>query len=180
MSANRAGRQAGVSGAEKPGGPTIRWDMHPQRERNVERLIRTVRGAIGVGATWAALWAIFGFLFGILLRIVRPHGFNPGENELVISIVFGVVGFLSGVAFSLVMAIAERRRTLDQLSVARAAGWGAIASAALPLLTSIPNGTIVIFAPLGALFAATSVALAKRDARRELAAGRGGLFDQLE
>ena len=146
----------------------------------MDRLIRTARGAIGVGVTWAALWAVVGFVFGILFRLFSDVGFRPGENELVVAIVFGIVGLLSGVAFSTVMAIAERRRTLDQLSVLRAAGWGALASGILPLITSIPNGMIVIFAPLGALFAATSVALAKREARRELAAGGGGLFDRLD
>ena len=143
----------------------------------MDRIVRTIRGAIGVGVTWAALWALFGFLFALMVRIVSDEPFGPGENELTAAIVFGIVGFLSGSLFALVMAIAERRRTLSELSVGRAAGWGALASAALPLLTTIDNGMLVIFAPLGAVFAATSVALAKREARRELAAGDIGFIE---
>lgn len=137
----------------------------------MDRIVRTVRGAVGVGVTWAAMWAVVGLLIGVGMRLARPQDLGPGEHPITIAVVFGVVGLLSGAIFAIVMAIAERRRTLGELSVPRAAGWGALASVLLPLLTSMDNGMIVIFAPLGAMVAATSVALAKRHARRELAAG---------
>lgn len=144
------------------------------------RLARTIRGAMGVGLTWAWMWAFLGALLAFAIRLFRPGGLAPGENEISFAIVFAIVGFVSGALFALVLALAERRRTLGDLSLRRAALWGAVGSAALPLLTAMPNGTVIIFAPLGALFAASSVALAKREARRELAAnGDFGLIEPL-
>ena len=35
-------------------------------------------------------------------------------------------GFLAGIFFSVVLGIAARRRRLDELSVAKVAGWGAL------------------------------------------------------
>ncbi len=125
------------------------------------------------------MWALFGALLAIVIKLVRPEDFHQGESVLGVALVFGIVGFLSGAVFALVFAIAERRRTIGDLSVGRAAGWGALASSALPLLSTMDNGMIVIFAPLGALFAASSVALAKREARLELARGDLGSFEHL-
>ena len=81
-----------------------------------------------------------------------------------------MAGFLCGAAFSFLFALAERRRAVDDLSVLRAALWGGLGAAALPFLTTMNDSMAILFAPLGAAFAAGAVALAKQGARREAVA----------
>jgi hypothetical protein len=77
------------------------------------------------------------------------------------------VGFISGAAFALIFSSAERRKSIRELSAGRAALWGALGGAALPLLTSMPDATAFNTVPLGVLFAASTVAIARRAALRE-------------
>jgi hypothetical protein len=51
--------------------------------------------------------------------------------------------------------------------VLRSAFWGALGGAVLPLLTSMNDSVLANTMPLGALFAATTVAIACRAALRE-------------
>jgi len=66
-----------------------------------------------------------------------------------------------------VFAVAERRHSLEDLSVLRAAAWGTLGAGGLPFLTTMTDSMSILFAPLGAAFAAGAVALAKRASRRE-------------
>ena len=83
---------------------------------------------------------------------------------------FAVAGAVAGAAFSLLLAGTERRRTVDSLSVPRAAVWGALAGVAMTLgfvvLGRPPLAAIGVlgslFASLGAVSAATTVSLARR------------------
>ncbi len=71
----------------------------------MRKWMRRIRGAVGLGLTWAAAWfgggAIVGLLFGGGFATIIP-----------VSVVFAVMGFIGGAAFSGVLGIAERRRTL--------------------------------------------------------------------
>ena len=49
----------------------------------------------------------------------------------------------------------------------RAALWGALGGAALPLLTTMNDSVLVNTIPLGAIFAASTVAIVRRAALRE-------------
>jgi hypothetical protein len=140
--------------------------------RIMNRLLRRLRGVVGIGLTWGVGWALFGALLTLILRVLRPEDVDPGENELVAAAVFGMAGFLCGAAFGLLLAVAERRRAVADLSVPRAAVWGAVGAAAMPLLTAMPDGMAILFAPLGGVFAAGAVALAKQAARRDALAER--------
>ena len=122
---------------------------------------------MGIGLTWAVGWGVVGGLLTAILRIFRPGDFDAGENELVAAALFAMAGFLCGSAFSLLFALAERRRAVDDLSVLRAAVWGGVGAAGLPFLTTMNDSLAILFAPLGAAFAAGAVALAKQSARRE-------------
>jgi len=138
----------------------------------MNRLLRRLRGIIGIGLTWSVGWTLLGAMLTLVLRALRPEDVDPGENELIAAAVFGMAGFLCGAAFGVVLAMAERRRALDDLSVLRAAVWGAVGAAAMPLLTGMPDGMAILFAPLGGVFAAGAVALAKQAARRDVVAQR--------
>lgn len=136
--------------------------------------LRRLRGAVLMGLTWAVLWWPIGPLLGMILD---PDG-SMDEPWFLVGV---IPGMLCGAAFSAVLAIAARRRRLDELSLPRAAAWGALAgmlTGAFPFLIGDSSGntslltlaTIVIssITVLGAVSAAGSLALAQRAERREL------------
>ena len=137
--------------------------------------LRRIRGALLMGLIWAVVWLPLGLLVGM---IVDPDG-RMDEPWVVVGV---YPGFLSGVIFSVVLGIAARRRKLDELSVAKVGGWGAIAGVLMGSLPFVlgdqgPNVERVWLLPvvvissitlLSAASAAASLALAQRAAKREL------------
>jgi hypothetical protein len=133
----------------------------------MKKWLRRIRGAIGMGLTWAMAW--FGAGLGLLLVV----GF--GAADVPFPIVFGVFGFLAGVTFSGVLAIVEGRRRFDQMSLPRFAAWGAVGGLLLSGIFAWAAGlggeTLVlgpVFALSGAGSAAGSLALARMAEDREL------------
>ncbi len=130
------------------------------------RWLRRIRGAIGMGFTWGAAWAVP----GIVLALVYPRADAP------FPLIFGVLGFIAGVAFSAVLALTEGRRSLDQMSLSRFAAWGVTGGLLLSAFwiraASLGLGDALALAPTFALASAVcasgSLALARRAARREL------------
>ena len=134
----------------------------------MNRFLRKVRGVLGVGLTWGVAWGAIGTLLAVLIGQLFPGSIGPGESRIVLGALIGLVGFVCGVAFSAVLSFAERRKTLAELSLGRAAMWGLIGSSALPLLTTMNNALLLITVPLGVVFATGTVAIARR-AERQLA-----------
>ena len=130
---------------------------------------RRIRGAIGMGVTWAVAWSAVGLVPRWLL------GYNP---DAPFPIIFGVLGFAAGIIFSAVLALTERRRPFDQMSLPRFAGWGAVGGLLLSALfaraASLGWGDVLAVVPTFALASAAcasgSLALARRAARGELPA----------
>ncbi len=92
----------------------------------MKRWLRRIRGAVGMGLTWAVGWALFGVLIGIASLLL------PGLPWDLFFEVFdaplpalAVRGFVGGAFFSTVLGIAGRRRRFDELSLPRFAAWGA-------------------------------------------------------
>jgi hypothetical protein len=133
----------------------------------MDSLLRKLRGMLGVGITWAVGWAIVMFIIGNIVLLVDPDSIDAGEEPWRLALMVGTVGFISGSVFALIFASAEGRRKIRDLSVTRAAFWGALGGAALPLLTSMNDAILANTMPLGALFAAGTVAIARRAALRE-------------
>jgi hypothetical protein len=96
----------------------------------VKRFLRRIRGVIATGITWSIGWCV-AFL-GIGLFTWPTLGDLP-----VVAASATFFGFISGVSFALILSVAERRRTLDQLSLWRVALWGFIGTTALLLLLSL-------------------------------------------
>ena len=92
--------------------------------------LKRIRGAVLMGVTWAIVWAPIGLLIG---AIVDPDG-TMDEPWIMVG---ALPGFLAGVFFSIVLGIAAGRRRLDELSVRKFAGWGAVAGVLLGALPSI-------------------------------------------
>lgn len=125
--------------------------------------LRRLRGALALGVLWGVVWAIAMAITVTIIGFVDPASVDPGEGPLRAAMIGGVFGVLAGSLFALVFAVAERRRSIADLSVWRAAIWGMIAAAAMPLLTVIDNRLLLIVCPIGGAIAAGTVALAKRE-----------------
>ena len=133
----------------------------------MQKWLRRIRGAIGMGFTWAAAWSVAGMVPRWVL------GFNP---DAPFPIIFGVLGFVAGVTFSGLVMLTESRRRFDQISLPRFAGWGAVGglllSAVFAKAASLGWGDALVLAPTFALASAVcasgSLALARRAVRQEL------------
>jgi hypothetical protein len=132
----------------------------------MHKLLRKLRGMSGVGFTWAVGWAILMFILGTIIGVVDPDSIDPGEEPWRLALMV-TVGFISGSAFALILSSAEQRKSIRELSTWRAALWGALGGAALPLLTSMNDSVLLNTIPLGAMFAASTVAIARRAVLRE-------------
>jgi len=127
-------------------------------------LLRRLRGALGIGVTWGVLWAGLGLVFWLLMRALRPGDIDPGEGLGRVLPILSLVGLLSGLGFAGILALAERRRTVGALSLGRVALWGLLGGVAIPLLMGTDGSMGWLTGPMGAGFAAASVALARRRA----------------
>ena len=121
-----------------------------------------MRGAFGVGLTWALAWFGAGM---VLLLIV-----GPDAADVPFPLGFGLLGFFAGTTFSGILGIAEGRRTFEQMSLRRFAGWGAVGgllfSGLFVFAAGLGAGVLLILGPVFAMSsaacAAGSLALARR------------------
>jgi len=136
--------------------------------------LRRIRGAIGIGFTWAVAWGIVG---------MAPRWVFGWNADAPFPLIFGVLGFLGGIAFSGLLALTESSRKFDEMSIRRFAGWGAVGglllSAVFTKIASLEWGDVLMitptFAAACAICAAGSLALARRAMRRELRDGSAEL-----
>ena len=126
--------------------------------------LRKCRGILGVAITWGAMWGAVFALIAFVVGIIDPDSIDPGETPLRIAGLGAVFGAVSGVVFGVLLAVAEGRKTLRDLSLARVALWGAVATAVFPLVTPVDNRMLIIVCPIGAALAAGLVAIAKKGA----------------
>ena len=137
----------------------------------MQKWLRRIRGAIGMGLTWAAAWAAV----GSVPRWV--FGFN---TDVPFPLVFGVLGFGAGVIFSGLLMLTEGRRGFDELRLSRFAAWGAVGGFLLSAIfiraASLGGADALAIAPTfavaGAICASGSLALARRAGMRELSDNR--------
>ena len=145
--------------------------------------LRRVRGALGMGVTWAAGWALFGVLVAGL-SFVLPASVGDAFSRIfdAPAPALAVPGFVGGVIFSIVLGIAGRRHRIEEISTRRVAVWGAIGGVLVALVPAIMvvlglatlnaqggalwllTATIAVpLAFLSALSAALTLRLAKRN-----------------
>ncbi len=122
---------------------------------------RRLRAALGMGLIWGTAWFLAGM--GLLLIV------GPDAADVPFPLGFGLLGFLSGALFSGVFALVERRRRLDQMSLGRFTGWGALGGGLLGGLFTLFGGAelvgmIPVLAVAGGASAAGALALARRGA----------------
>ncbi|MDX1396446.1 MAG: hypothetical protein R3195_18840 [Gemmatimonadota bacterium] len=85
---------------------------------------RRLRGAIGMGVTWAVGWAPVGAITGWVTGLV--FGFPLAAVTINYTMMFGVLGFLGGTIFSGVLRLTEGSRRFEELTFPRFVGWGAL------------------------------------------------------
>ena len=144
----------------------------PHSRAIVQSWLRRIRGAIGMGLAWGVAWGAVGSVPRWLF------GFN---TDAPLPLIFGVLGFLAGVAFFGLLMLTERHRSFDELSVPRFAGWGTLSglllSAVFAKAASLAWGDVLVIAPTFAAACAVcatgSLVLARRAVGRDLLDGRG-------
>ncbi len=150
----------------------------------MKKWLRRVRGAVGVGLTWAVGWTVVGL--SVMMFADAFLGFDASVVDLWIP-VFAYPAFLSGVTFSTVLGIAGRRRRLDEMSLRRFAGWGALGGllvggfiATMGTVAGFPGWGLVIGSTVTMLCtgsAAGSLALARMAEERALLAATADLAE---
>jgi hypothetical protein len=150
--------------------------------------LRRVRGAVGMGLTWGAGWALVGLLIGVTSKLLPGLPWDSFFEVFDAPLpALAIPGFFGGALFSTVLGIAGRRRRFDELSLPRFAAWGAAGGLMLSLvpaalvavgLASVEPGalglwqlTAVIGGPLtllSAVSASGSLMLARRAEDRGL------------
>lgn len=137
----------------------------------MQMLLRRLRGMIGLGLTWAVTYSAVFLTLGVVISLLDPDSIDPGESIGLVTLIGATVGFVSGCISALVLAAAERHKTLSDLSLGRMALWGALSAGVWPLVTPVDNMMVIILAPLGAACAAGTLVIARRASAGELPAG---------
>lgn len=150
----------------------------------MDKWTRRIRGAVGMGMAWGLAW----FGAGMVLLLIL----GPGAADVPFPLFFGLLGFLAGALFSLILGWVERGRRFHQLSLSRFAGWGAAGGLVFAVLFALVvtlSGSAALlddlvflgplFAAAGAVSAGGTLALARRVDDRALP-GRGVSGRQLD
>jgi hypothetical protein len=140
----------------------------PIREGVVSEWLRKLRGALGLGLTWAFAW----FAVGMAMLLVV----GPDAADVPFPLGFGFLGFLCGVTFSVVLGLTEGRRRFDEMSIPRFALWGGLGGVGLSVVFSLIAGLGItmplvlgpVFGLAGAACAAGTLALARMGDDAEL------------
>jgi hypothetical protein len=144
----------------------------------MQNVLKKLRGILGIGITWAIAWSVLGALLATVQALILASSYPQVRGALsgaiaLNAIFIGVYGFLTGSLSGAILSIAERRRTIAQLTTRRFALWGGIAGAAIPaanlLLIRIlgggfPNGGAIVTVAsslLGAISAAALLRIAR-------------------
>lgn len=97
--------------------------------------LKRIRGAVGMGLTWALTWAIGGLLIGvssILLPYLPWEAFFEVFDAPLPAL--AIPGFFAGMFFSAVLGVAGRHRSFRDLSLPGFAAWGALGGVLVTLL----------------------------------------------
>jgi hypothetical protein len=100
-----------------------------------------IRGAIGMGLTWAAGWVFAGVLIGVMAILLTGIPWEVFEVFDAPLPALAIPGFFGGAVFSAVLGIAGRRHRFDELSLPRFAAWGALGGV---LVSLIPGAMVVL------------------------------------
>ena len=145
----------------------------------MKRWLRRIRAALGMGVAWGLAWFATGM---VLLLFV-----GTDAADVPFPLGFGLLGFLAGALFSLILGAVERGRTFHQISMPRFVGWGAAGGLLFAVLFALTvtltgGGALLddlvflgpLFAAAGAASAGSALALARRADDRVVGDGGTG------
>lgn len=147
----------------------------------MRRFLRRLRAAIGNAVTWAVAWAIGGFTIGVLAHFAIPAlGISLWVMAPAMAVRMGTWGFIGGLAYSAVLGLVYRGRSVRELRSPGTWLWGALAGLAVPLAVvafGIATGVIpfsplflasttLIFGGLGLATSLTTIEIAQRGGER--------------
>lgn len=127
--------------------------------------LRKLRGVISISLIWGILWAVVFGIIATIIGIVDPDSIDPGEEPVIIALMGGAFGAVSGVAFGILLALAESGRDIRNFSLLRAALWGMLSAAVFPLLAGKYN-QVLVMCPIGIVVALTLAAISRKAERR--------------
>ncbi len=138
---------------------------------------RRLRGVFATGLLWGALGGVIGVIWGVIGSMTDPA--TLGEWVLSIGVGLAGFGFLAGSGFAGMLALADGKKSLLQLSPGRAAMWGGLAGFTLPLalVASLSGGALPLL-PAIASAAAFGGVTALLGAGTVYVAKRGALFEE--
>src|SRR5688572_32458877 len=116
----------------------------------MKQWLRRLRGVMGMGVVWTVAWAVVGG--GVMEAFVDPRGRILDMWPQVL----GIAGFLGGASFSIAFGIAARRRSFEELSLARFAALGALGGVAAGVFLMTTGAPAVIIAPAALLCAGSA------------------------
>ena len=94
-------------------------------------MLRRLRSALILATFWALVWLAVGLFAGLLM------GWYHLPPDPVLIGIWPLLGALSGGTFALLLALAEKQRSVTQLSPRRLAAWGAIGGVLIPIIASV-------------------------------------------
>jgi O-antigen/teichoic acid export membrane protein len=92
-------------------------------------VMRRVRGALGMGLVWAIGAGMIGGLIELLDNLGVTWAWISVED--IWPMTLAIPGFLCGISFSILLGVLARHRRVEELSVPRIAGMGALGGALL-------------------------------------------------
>lgn len=134
--------------------------------------LQRLRGALGMGLTWAVGWAPVGAITGWITGMV--FGFPLVGIALNYTVMFGFLGFVGGGIFSAFLSLAEGHRLFNQLSSPRFVTWGALGGVLLGGMAVALGLVGLQFSPFGALITGVAALLGAGSAAGTLAIARAG------
>lgn len=135
-----------------------------------------LRGLLGIAVTWGLGVSVLAttILLGGLATGLIPGGVFGPRQVVTVAVRNFVAGAVAGVLFGMMLASAERRRTVATLSMRRVAGWGflgvaiptgiiaVIANAAVPMSIGVIGAGLLGSGVLGAALSTATLKLARR------------------
>jgi hypothetical protein len=110
----------------------------------MKKWLTRICGAVAMGLTWAAIWAVLAVMIGTITELLTGHSLETRVDPLA---ALAMPGFFFGVIFSSVLRFAEGGRRFDDLSLPKVTIWGAAVGLMLGGL-SLTLGTATARFPL--------------------------------
>lgn len=122
-------------------------------------MAKRVLRVLGLAVTWAFIWAIPAFPIEGLSNLGVDFSFTHAVDMWPQTL--GIPGFIGGLFFALLLAVAGRLGDFESMSVGRQSGWGTVAGLAVAgflMLMSVPESGLTIALVFGIALVSGAVA----------------------